>query len=87
MDQHDIELLDKQTRAMLRSPRHDGVIILALVTMFLAGIALGGFVTSSEQSPQRAGEQAATTNADGTAQTAGPAATANSRRPIPPARS
>ena len=41
MDKHAQKLLDKQLRGITPA-RHDGVMILAIVMVFLAGIALGG---------------------------------------------
>ena len=41
MDKYAQKLLDKQLRGIIPA-RHDGVMILAIVTVFLAGIALGG---------------------------------------------
>jgi hypothetical protein len=41
MDKYAQKLLDKQLRGTIPA-RHDGVMILAIVTVFLAGIALGG---------------------------------------------
>jgi hypothetical protein len=43
MDQRDQELLDKQLRR-LNPPRSDGVMILAILAVFFAGMALGGFL-------------------------------------------
>lgn len=41
MDQRDLELLDKQMRAINRAPRGDGVIIVTVLVVFLAGMSLG----------------------------------------------
>jgi hypothetical protein len=41
MDKNAQNLLDKQLRGIIPA-RHDGVMILAFVTVFFAGIALGG---------------------------------------------
>jgi hypothetical protein len=43
MNQRDQELLDKQLRR-LNPPRSDGVMILAILAVFFAGMALGGFL-------------------------------------------
>lgn len=43
MNRHDRELLDKQLHAIYVAPRRDGVMIMAILTMFFAGMALGGF--------------------------------------------
>jgi hypothetical protein len=49
MDKHAQNLFDKQLRGIIPE-RHDGVMILAFVTVFFAGIALGGalFARKSE---------------------------------------
>jgi hypothetical protein len=49
MNQHDQELLDKQMRGL--SPRNDGVMILAILTVFFVGIILGGFLSAYESEP------------------------------------
>ena len=41
MDKYAQKLLDKQLRGIIPA-RHDGVMILAIVTVFFTGIALGG---------------------------------------------
>jgi hypothetical protein len=48
MDQRDQELLDKQLRSVSPSPRNDGVMILAIVAVFFAGITLGGILFAPE---------------------------------------
>jgi hypothetical protein len=47
MNRRDRELLDKQLHAIHVAPRHDGVMIMAILAMFFAGIALGGFFFGS----------------------------------------
>jgi hypothetical protein len=42
MDRRDQELLEKQLRQLNLPQRHDGMAILVLVAVLLAGIALGG---------------------------------------------
>lgn len=42
MDQRDLELLDKQMRAINRAPRRDGVIIVTVLMVFLAGMSWAG---------------------------------------------
>jgi hypothetical protein len=49
MNQHDRELLDKQMRGL--SPRNDGVMILAILTVFFVGITLGGFLSAYKSEP------------------------------------
>ena len=43
MDRRDRELLDKQLRHLQTTPRNDGVMMLALLTVFFTGMAVGGF--------------------------------------------
>ena len=42
MDPQDQELLDKQLRHLHVAPRRDGVVIAAIVAVFLGGIIIGG---------------------------------------------
>jgi hypothetical protein len=57
MDQYDQELLDKQMRN-LTPPRHDGVIAVMLVLMFLVGMGLGSVLSAHKSEPtQIAGVQ------------------------------
>ena len=51
MDQRDQELLDKQLRQLNLSPRSDGVIILAILAVFFAGMTLSGFLFSYKSEP------------------------------------
>ena len=50
MDKYAQKLLDKQLRGIV-APRHDAVMVLAIVTVFFAGMALGSgqFAHKSEQ--------------------------------------
>ena len=41
MTRRDQELLDRQLRGLDIPPRHDGMMILAIVAIFLAGLFLG----------------------------------------------
>jgi hypothetical protein len=52
MTRRDQELLDKQLHI---APRHDGIMMLAILAMFFAGMALGGFLSaySSQPGPMR----------------------------------
>ncbi|HUI21578.1 MAG TPA: hypothetical protein VLZ74_11120 [Methylocella sp.] len=43
MTRRDRELLNKQFRRLNPKPRSNGVLILAIVGVFVAGIVLGGF--------------------------------------------
>jgi hypothetical protein len=47
MDQHDQELLEKQLRAINGAPPRAGVIIVTILTVFLAGMTLGGLLAGS----------------------------------------
>lgn len=60
MDQRDQELLDKQLRGINPSPRNDGVLILAIVAVFLAGIILGGFLSAYKSEPMQIASNDAT---------------------------
>ena len=43
MDQRDWELLAKQMRGSIL-PRNDGIVVLTIAAMFLAGLAVGGIL-------------------------------------------
>jgi hypothetical protein len=60
MNQRDQELLNKQFRWLRPSPRNDGVMVLAIVTVFFIGIALGGTVFAHEGDPMRIASNDAT---------------------------
>jgi hypothetical protein len=64
MNRRDQELLDKQFRWLRPEPRHEGVMIVALVAVFLAGIAVGGRVVAYDNA---ATHIASTTAADAAA--------------------
>jgi hypothetical protein len=53
MDEHDRDLLDKQTRHLGTPPTGVGTAILGVVAAFLAGLVLGGytFTLGSEAAP------------------------------------
>jgi hypothetical protein len=55
MNRRDQELLDKQLHAVYVAPRSDGVLMLAMLAVFFAGIAVGGFffAYTSEPGPMR----------------------------------
>jgi hypothetical protein len=57
MDRRDEELLDKQLRAIHPRPRRQGVMIAAIVTVFFAGIALGG-ILFGHATPQQIADNA-----------------------------
>jgi hypothetical protein len=52
MDRRDQELLDKQLSRVSPAPRNDGVMILAIVAVFFAGMTVGSFLVD-EGSPVR----------------------------------
>lgn len=51
MNQHDQELLDKQLWRLRPPRRNDGVMVLAVLAVFFAGIALGGFLFAYKSEP------------------------------------
>lgn len=51
MDRRDQELLEKQLHSTYVAPRHDGVLILAVLAVFFSGIALGGFLFAYTSQP------------------------------------
>jgi hypothetical protein len=53
MDQRDQELLDKQLRRLNPSPRSEGVMVLAVLTVFFTGMAFGGFLFAYKSEPMR----------------------------------
>lgn len=53
MDQRDQELLDKQFRTLTPPRRNDGVMILAIVSVFFAGITVGGLLAEKKSEPIR----------------------------------
>jgi hypothetical protein len=53
MDQRDQELLDKQLHGLHPQPRHDGVMMLAIVAVFLAGMAAGAYLSAYQDEPMR----------------------------------
>jgi hypothetical protein len=52
MDQRDWELLDKQMRRST-PPRNDGIVVLTIATVFLAGLAVGGILFGQESVAER----------------------------------
>ena len=60
MDRRDRELLDKQLRHLRAIPRNDGIMVLALLSVFFTGMAIGGFAYAYTGAPvQIAAKQAA----------------------------
>ena len=53
MNQYDQKLLDKQLRGVNPSPRNDGVMVVAILAIFLAGITLGSFLSAYRSEPMQ----------------------------------
>jgi hypothetical protein len=53
MNLRDRELLDKQFRWLSPAPRNDGLMIFAVVGVFLAGVTLGGTMFAHKNEPAR----------------------------------
>jgi hypothetical protein len=51
MNRRDQELLEKQLHSSYIAPRNDNVLILAMLAVFFAGIALGGFLFAYNSQP------------------------------------
>ena len=51
MNCHDRELLDRQMSRFQLSPRRDGVLILAMVGVFIAGLTAGGLLFTFVNTP------------------------------------
>ena len=51
MNRHDRELLDRQMSRFQLSPRRDGVLILAMVGVFIAGLTSGGLLFTFVNTP------------------------------------
>jgi hypothetical protein len=60
MDHRDRKLLDKQLRGLNPSPRHDGVMVLAVLAVFFAGMTLGSFLTPYKSEPTQVASNDAT---------------------------
>jgi hypothetical protein len=61
MTRRDQELLDKQLRAFRPEPRHDGVLMLALVVVFFTGMTFGSVLADKGASTQVGPNNASTT--------------------------
>jgi hypothetical protein len=59
MDRHDQELLARQMRAIYPPPRHGGLTIVAILTIFLGGMIAGNFMSASTGTTQTAADEAA----------------------------
>jgi hypothetical protein len=53
MNTHDQELLDKQLRAVSPPARHDGVVMIAIVGMFLVGMTFGSLLSAPAEKPMQ----------------------------------
>jgi uncharacterized membrane protein len=53
MNQRDQELLDRQLSSLRLTPRHDGVMILAILAVFLVGMTAGGFLYAFTERPMQ----------------------------------
>jgi hypothetical protein len=53
MNQRDQDLLDKQLSSLHLAPRQDGVLILAILAVFLVGMTVGGFLYAFTDQPMR----------------------------------
>jgi len=53
MTRQEQELLQRQLRALHPAPRHDGVMIIAAVALFAAGLVLGGALGGYRSEPTR----------------------------------
>ena len=51
MTPQDQQLLDKQLHSLNAVPRNDGVLMLAILAVFLSGMALGGFLFAFTDRP------------------------------------
>jgi len=60
MDQRDQKHLDKQLRGLNPSPRNDGVMVLAVLAVFFAGLTLGGFLSVYKSEPMHIASNDAT---------------------------
>jgi hypothetical protein len=52
MNQRDQELLDRQVARIAPASHNDGVILLAVLAVFLAGVTLGGFLVDKTEPMQ-----------------------------------
>jgi hypothetical protein len=57
MNPHDLELLDKQLRNLHIAPRRDGVVIAAILAMFIGGIIVGSLVAEPHETMQTASNE------------------------------
>jgi hypothetical protein len=62
MERGDQELLDKQLRHVQVAPYDDGAVMVVLTAVFLAGMAIGGFLYAFTGAPLRAAAEHAQPN-------------------------
>ena len=62
MDRRDRELLDKQLHHLQTIPHNDGIMALALLTVFFTGMAVGGFAYAYTGAPVQIAATQATPN-------------------------
>jgi hypothetical protein len=60
MNKRDQKLLDKQLRAVSPPSRHDGVVMIAIVGMFLAGMTFGSLLSAPAEKPIQLAASAST---------------------------
>jgi hypothetical protein len=53
MNQHDQELLDKQLQSVSAAPPNEVTVMLAIVAVFLTGVAIGSFLYASTEQPMQ----------------------------------
>jgi hypothetical protein len=63
MDRHDQELLDKQVRHVQPATRYEGAAIAIAVSVFFAGVVVGGLLFSSNEPVSSAPMQVASNDA------------------------
>jgi hypothetical protein len=51
MNRHDCELLDRQMSHLQPATRLDGILILAMVGVFIAGLTVGGLIFTFASNP------------------------------------
>jgi hypothetical protein len=57
MDPQDQELLDKQLRNLYVPPRRDGVVIAAILAVFIGGILVGGLLAEPLETTRTAANE------------------------------
>jgi hypothetical protein len=62
MDPQDQELLDKQLQNLYVPPRRDGVVIVAILTVFLGGMIIGDLLSEPSEPTRTAANQTSVLN-------------------------